>query len=126
MKYLVDVQSCSGFAQFICQPESGDTWAYPSIAQVRMSFSSLLSLQAAVGEAVTRAQQVEEQYHDSQEAENAFSHGFCVFKPGEPAITCVVQRRALTVLVGATVVFANAQNHKAVLKAIDKAVQQLR
>lgn len=72
----------------------------PLAFQVRGGRDLVVALGSALDEVAHRIEDVDAKFHDETEARHAFDYGFSVFRQGEVPVTCMVHRRAVSLMLG--------------------------
>ncbi len=100
MKYSFDIDSNNMFVQIFGATESLRPMEAPLAFQIRANVLLLERLDDALDEVHATIATLDKQFHDDVDARNAFELGFVVFRPGDVMVTCAVQRRMVTVMLG--------------------------
>lgn len=121
MHYLIDLENNRGFVQILGLTSTLTPAETPLAFQVRGGASLLERLASALAEAHERILAIDAAFHDDPAAREAFEAGFVVFRAGDVPVTCVVQRRAVSLMLGARQVGVGAVALDALRDAVSRA-----
>lgn len=100
MKYIVDLDTNNSFVQIFGATETFAPMEAPVAFQVRGGISLVEKIASAMDEVEQRCKEIEDLYHENDKARADFDLGFVVFRPGNTPVTCVVQARRVSLLIG--------------------------
>lgn len=101
MQYIIDTKSNAMFTQIIGLTESFKTGEVPVIFQFRNHGSNVIKhLYSALVEVKKKIALFDKSYHDDVHVASEFDYGCVVFRQGDLPITCIIQRRDCTLIIG--------------------------
>lgn len=101
MKYIIDTQTNSLFTQIIGLTESFRGCESPVSFQIRSRDTAMLrNMYSALQEVSQKLKEFDEKYHTHVTVASDYDYGCVVFRHGDVPITCIIQRRECTLIIG--------------------------
>lgn len=120
MQYIIDTKSNAMFTQIIGLTETLKNGEVPVIFQYRNLGENLIKqLHSALVEVKKKLALFDKSYHDDVHVASEFDYGCVVFRQGDLPITCIVQRRDCTLIIGSRQFGNQPIDLNALIKAIE-------